>query len=332
MTRRKTRLLAALAWALAIWPAAFFGQEPRVISVKQGLAGETQIEIGLGTEAGVKPNMKGHVYFLEKGDQIKIAFFVVTRVDVLISEARITSFTELVRAGHFLSFDEPLVPPPPSGFLDISTSADPASFFIDGKRAGTTPDRPSLNAGTYKLRIVKDGYRDHEETIMVHAGRETKIEAILGRIPERTYKVLVTSAPEGAKVSINGTDRGLTPLSLDLPRNSYRIRIEKEGYKPVEESLAVSKDILDKSFFLEKLGYGTIELDAYPPAELEINGESYGEVPPAIKVILPEGQHKIRLYYFRQKQVREHTIIVTKEKTEAKRFRLDVAFILSPVS
>lgn len=326
MNRRKTCLFLALTCLLISRPSAFLGQDaPRVIVLKQGLAGENRIEIDRGAEAGVKLNMKGHVYFIEGGDRIKIAFFVITRVDPLVSEARITSFTEPVRVGHFLSFDEPLVPPPPSGFLDISTTADPATFFVDGQRIGTTPARVPFNPGTYKLRIAKEGFRDHEETITVAAGQDTRIPAKLAQVPDKVYKVRINSFPEQGRVFIDGTDRGPTPLDLDLTKRSYRVRVEKQGYKPREEILIVAGDIPEKSYVLEKLGHGEIVLDAYPPAELEIDGVRYGEIPPALKLSLPEGPHKIRLFYFRQNQTREHTINVIKDQTETKHFRLDAA-------
>ena len=45
----------------------------------------------------------------------------------------------------------------------------------------------------------------------------------------------VTSAPMGAKIIVDGEEIGNTPLNLRLKRKrSYVIRIEKQGYNPVE--------------------------------------------------------------------------------------------------
>jgi hypothetical protein len=52
----------------------------------------------------------------------------------------------------------------------------------------------------------------------------------------RTQKVPVTSNPVGATVTVNGFQRGVTPLALKLTRKdkSYDVRIEYPGYNPLE--------------------------------------------------------------------------------------------------
>jgi hypothetical protein len=57
----------------------------------------------------------------------------------------------------------------------------------------------------------------------------------------KPQKIPVTSNPMGAKINVDGQDKGTTPLSLYLKRaNDHRIRIEKTGYNPVD-ILLVSK-------------------------------------------------------------------------------------------
>lgn len=48
-------------------------------------------------------------------------------------------------------------------------------------------------------------------------------------------KIPVTSDPPGAKILVNGDVKGSTPLNLRLKKlKSHVIRIEKEGYNPLE--------------------------------------------------------------------------------------------------
>lgn len=50
----------------------------------------------------------------------------------------------------------------------------------------------------------------------------------------RTQSVRFNSSPAGARVFINGEDRGSTPATLELKRNKdYRVVVKKEGYKDV---------------------------------------------------------------------------------------------------
>ncbi len=52
----------------------------------------------------------------------------------------------------------------------------------------------------------------------------------------RQQRVFVTSAPLGAEITVNGVEKGLTPLMMKLDRGLRRpvIRIESLGYNPVE--------------------------------------------------------------------------------------------------
>lgn len=52
----------------------------------------------------------------------------------------------------------------------------------------------------------------------------------------RTQRIPVTSAPIGARVSVNGEPQGVTPIEIKLRRGlkAQVIRIESDGYDPVE--------------------------------------------------------------------------------------------------
>ncbi len=50
-----------------------------------------------------------------------------------------------------------------------------------------------------------------------------------------SQKIPVTSTPPGATIFVDGNERGVAPLLVDLDReSSHVLRIEKEGYQPVE--------------------------------------------------------------------------------------------------
>ena len=54
----------------------------------------------------------------------------------------------------------------------------------------------------------------------------------------RTQGVYFNSSPAGARVLINGEDRGTTPLSLELKRSKdYTVVIRKPGYRDVTVSV-----------------------------------------------------------------------------------------------
>jgi uncharacterized protein YceK len=56
-----------------------------------------------------------------------------------------------------------------------------------------------------------------------------------------TQQIGVSSAPTGARVVVNGGQRGVTPLVLDLERKGpHTLSIESDGYEPFQMSLTRS--------------------------------------------------------------------------------------------
>ena len=56
-----------------------------------------------------------------------------------------------------------------------------------------------------------------------------------------TQEVGISSQPTNAKVSINGEDRGSTPMVADLKRkNTHMVRIQLDGYETYETTLTRS--------------------------------------------------------------------------------------------
>jgi hypothetical protein len=56
-----------------------------------------------------------------------------------------------------------------------------------------------------------------------------------------TQEVGISSQPTNARVSINGEDRGSTPMIADLKRkNNYMVQIQLEGYQTYETNLTRS--------------------------------------------------------------------------------------------
>ena len=64
--------------------------------------------------------------------------------------------------------------------------------------------------------------------------------------PPRSAAALATLeiylSPWGATVTVDGTPKGETPLTLTLPSGTYRVRVEKEGYEPFERELTLDQE------------------------------------------------------------------------------------------
>ncbi|MCP4373682.1 MAG: SUMF1/EgtB/PvdO family nonheme iron enzyme [Deltaproteobacteria bacterium] len=61
--------------------------------------------------------------------------------------------------------------------------------------------------------------------------------------PPVGYTLQISSNPSGAKIFLQDTYKGTTPLKItDLEKQTYRIRIEKAGYNPIEDKIVFMRD------------------------------------------------------------------------------------------
>lgn len=93
---------------------------------------------------------------------------------------------------------------------------------------GRTPvQNHEVEAGSYDLRISKDGYEPITEEVVLKSGElieETyQLEKAMGRLA-------VYSDPEGARVYIDGEYEGKTDLTISAEPDQYEVRVQKSGY------------------------------------------------------------------------------------------------------
>jgi hypothetical protein len=123
------------------------------------------------------------------------------------------------------------------------------------------------------------------------------------------------SNPEGALIFVNGTYLGkTTPYTLELnPGDSTGIRIELDGYVPVERNLKITNDTLvcehlyslvhptkglsDAPFLIpEKTSHGGLYVNSRPrPASISLDGIQVPQRTPAVIFGLREGSYTVQL-------------------------------------
>lgn len=70
---------------------------------------------------------------------------------------------------------------------------------------------------------------------------EAALQALGQRLASQGVQALtVTSLPVGARVSIDGAPRGVTPLTVELPPTRHLVRLDLDGREPVERALDFS--------------------------------------------------------------------------------------------
>ena len=112
---------------------------------------------------------------------------------------------------------------------------------------------------------------------------------------KNTVEVAVTSTPPGASISVDGADRGVSPVALsDLePGKTYEIKATLKGYKDQHLKLkAKAGPLALKLVATEKL----LEVTSTPSgAEVFLDGKKVGKTPAKLKVADISKEHKLQV-------------------------------------
>ncbi|MDY0198696.1 MAG: PEGA domain-containing protein [Tenuifilaceae bacterium] len=113
---------------------------------------------------------------------------------------------------------------PKIGSIDVVTLPIDAEVLIDNKNYGKTPlTVKDLIIGEYNLQISKEGYGTFNKRIIIEEGETLSIEE---NLPDG-MEVTINSVPSNSLVTINGTQKGYTPLSTTLGYGKHQVTVEK---------------------------------------------------------------------------------------------------------
>lgn len=144
------------------------------------------------------------------------------------------------------------------GRLLVRSSPSGASVSVDGIARGVTPlALGDVEMGTRNVVVTRPGYLPESRKVVITSARPARsldvrlsasaaasprpaTPATLGRPAAATGSLTVESRPTGAAVTINGTPRGNTPLTLtDLGPGEYRILMTMPGYRNLATTVRV---------------------------------------------------------------------------------------------
>jgi PEGA domain len=151
------------------------------------------------------------------------------------------------------------------GKLFIDTGGVAATVSVDGVESGHVPGELSVPAGQRTLIIRAPRYVDYITSLAIegagaHQDLHVKMQTSWGAL-----KVL--SIPEGVHVSVDGTDGGVTPVTVEAPSGVRRVQLSAPGYKTWESSLVLKAG--------ETLSVGPVTL-GQPDAHLIVRSEPAG--------------------------------------------------------
>ncbi|MDP7531065.1 MAG: PEGA domain-containing protein, partial [Candidatus Scalindua sp.] len=99
-----------------------------------------------------------------------------------------------------------------TGSIRVESTPPNADIYIDGEKAGTTPDTLlSIIPDQHEVEVRMDGYEVWSENIVVEPDKETSLTVALKL---RTGSLSIKSKPSKAKVYLDGDEVGITPAIL----------------------------------------------------------------------------------------------------------------------
>ncbi len=129
--------------------------------------------------------------------------------------------------------------PAPPGAIDVQSVPAGASVTVNGVERGIAPlTLRDLPAGTYTVNLSLSGFTGMSVQVNVEQGRTSEVLATLG--PE-TGTLALNSTPSGARVTVDGTDRGTTPVTIPgLSPGNHTVMLQREGYTTVAREIAIT--------------------------------------------------------------------------------------------
>ena len=222
---------------------------------------------------------------------------------------------------------------PRQALLRLGSAPPGADIYVDSVSKGKTPADLELPPGGHAIRLLLSGYKDWEQEVRLEEAKEYPLQAELNASPKQAL-LRAESTPSGAEIYVDGTSRGIVPISLELALGRHIIRMTLPGYQDWEEQIEFKEageypPMNPRLILAPKQAFLSVE-SVPSGARISVNGKPIGETPLEHFELSP-GEHKVQLslknYQNWEGQVQleaakeyplKTTLIRIPEKTDAK--------------
>ena len=181
------------------------------------------------------------------------------------------------------------------GTLNVSSTPAGASVKLNGESVGVTPlSRNNLLPGAYNVTVSLDGYIPYSTKVAVYAGKTTAIKPTLISLYGAIY---VKSTPSGARVELNGQNRGITPLNITgLLPGKYNVSVKLENHLPYTAAASVvsgKTTVLNPTLVFY---FGGLSVSSKPlGADVRVNEDFVGKTPLNVTGLAP-GKYNVTVH------------------------------------
>ncbi len=168
------------------------------------------------------------------------------------------------------------------GSLSVVSTTAEAEVYLDGKLAGKTPyNKEVIPSGTYQLKLMKDLWSDHEETIVVKDSQDVKKNINMNK-NFGTLKVLA----EGAFIFVNNKSVADNHYEINTLPGKYSLKAEKKYHKTAEQDIFLKIGETKEVTLIPEPIMGSLSIITNPAeakgASITINKEKQSKTTPAV--------------------------------------------------
>lgn len=182
---------------------------------------------------------------------------------------------------------------PLQGLLLVHSTPSGAEVSITGVSKGKTPLLlTDLPANKYRLTLATPGYLSKDVEVDL-ADRTPKYLAV--ELESHSATLSVTSEPAGARVMLNGVDRGMAPCRLDrIPPGESTLELSLDGHQNISKTLQLRAGQLEEVSIQLLPNPAFVNVLSTPPgARVYVDNQFRGQTP--IKLNFPQpGEFRIR--------------------------------------
>ena len=170
----------------------------------------------------------------------------------------------------------------------------PAKVTVDGKELGNAPAVFDLRPGKHTVAIAAERYQPFTGEVDVVG--EGKDQTYTPQLVPAWAEVTVNSEPAGARVLVDGEDRGVTPVTTQILAGNHPVELQLEGFKPWTADVQVkANEPLSLGPIRLGLPDGKLALRSEPSgASVSVGGVYRGQTPLTLE-LRPDMQHNVVL-------------------------------------
>jgi hypothetical protein len=138
--------------------------------------------------------------------------------------------------------------------LTITCNVTGAQVYVAGRLVGNTTPNVSITLvpGNYQVRVARSGYQNFDTTVtlppsglvlpvtLLQIGASAAPVPAPQPQPASTYALTVTNPGPNAHVLINGVDRGIAPVTMQVPPGTYTVEVRAPNMLPWSQQVQVT--------------------------------------------------------------------------------------------